>query len=525
LGLARDQALQGSRLKSEFVANISHEIRTPISAVIGMNTLLLHTNLDERQKEFAKLANESALSLLTIINDILDFSKMEAGKLEINSVKFSLGSVMSEVLGTLAPLVNAKGLTMLSIVDANLSEKLRGDPVRLRQVLINLGGNAIKFTAAGEVLIHAQAVKDEQGFDRVRFMVKDTGIGIPEEQQQRLFKPFVQADGSTTRRYGGTGLGLSISKRLVELMGGEINVDSTENKGSTFWFDLPAWVNPHDEHSVPADIVSTNKQIVLFSRNELYPPALAEYLKNAGIGSMRVSSVNEIQGIVDDAASKNREDILLVDSTTAPDLKESLNADSPLANLPIMVIRGSEADQLTVPAKLKVTYLDSPLTEEQLLRALQTSEGRELESGKQPIPAVPVEVLPAPAGEKNLSATSILVAEDSPVLQTLVRQLLKKLGCTATIVSNGREAAELAVKNDYNLIFMDWQMPEMDGLEATAQIRASEASTHKHTPIIAMTANAMQGDKDRCLAAGMDGYLSKPFKIDELKAIIDQYSG
>jgi signal transduction histidine kinase/ActR/RegA family two-component response regulator len=393
LSAARDQALEGSRLKSEFVANISHELRTPLSAVIGMNSLLLNTKLDEKQKQYAALAKDSAQSLLGIINDILDFSKIEAGRLEIQTVKFSLNSVLKEVCDVLAPVVQAKGLTLAAVADPELGdESISADPTRLRQILLNLTGNAAKFTSSGQILIRVAKTLDERGVPRARFSVIDTGIGISNEAQTRLFRPFVQADGSTTRRFGGTGLGLSISKHLVELMGGQISVESTEGKGSTFSFDLP-------------------------------------FLPNA---------------------------------------ENKSTAAEPLAERPSL----------------------SELT--------------------------PAELGPV--------SCSVLVAEDSLVLQVMVRQLLEKLGCEVEIVSNGKEAIAALSNKSYNLVLMDWQMPEMDGLEATRLIRTMEKQTGKHVPIIAMTANAMQGDKNRCLEAGMNGYLSKPFKIEDLKSIIKEYT-
>ncbi|MBX9687981.1 MAG: response regulator [Candidatus Obscuribacterales bacterium] len=392
LAAARDQALEGSRLKSEFVANISHEIRTPISAVIGMNTLLLNTELNPTQQEYARMANESAQSLLTVINDILDFSKMEAGKLEINSTGFSPNSIVREVCDILAPLIKEKGLLLNTNLEANIPDNFKGDPSRLRQVLLNLAGNAIKFTKEGEIKISTEFVKENEESAHIKFSVSDTGIGIPASAQAKLFMPFVQADGSTTRRYGGTGLGLSISKRLVELMGGQIKLESEEGKGSTFSFELPC-----------------------FTSNES---------------------------------------------------KENQNQ-----------LSSSKSQTLNAVALNKTAR----------------------------------------------AANRILVAEDSPVLQNLVKQLLKKLGYTPDLVSNGKLALAASKSKNYDLILMDWQMPEMDGLEAAEAIRIEEEKTGIHTPIVAMTANAMQGDRDRCISAGMDGYLSKPFKLEELQAIIEQF--
>ena len=580
IGTARDQALEGSRLKSEFVANISHEIRTPISAVIGMNTLLMHTRLDEKQHEYARLANDSAQSLLAIINDILDFSKMEAGKLEISSTKFSLPDLTKEVISTFAPLVEEKGLVMMSILDPSLTDSLRGDPVRLRQVLINLVGNAIKFTSSGEVLLEAEAVHDENGFSRVRFKVSDTGIGISAEQQDRLFRPFVQADGSTTRRYGGTGLGLSICKRLVELMGGEISVQSKEQQGATFIVELPAYTNPLDEPVAATDDSNIAGGVLIASESKKYPSALSAYLQKLGWQPIVSTNANIAELLLPE---KNSASIVVADSSMFAALGELISTHQDLRNRAYILIRSNENQ--TVPGLSQAHYLNAPFAAKELLNCLNANSHslKEsmivlLEAQALPLadaknenlnpavpetphhnisstpPAVPSALvaetsdavtaadsqsfqvqevssvqadassLVAGGKESAFSKANVLVAEDSPVLQSLVKQLLNKLGCHADVVSSGKEAFEHASTKKYDLIFMDWQMPEMDGLEATRAIRDVETRSGEHVPIIAMTANAMQGDKERCLAAGMDGYISKPFKVEDLQSALAKYS-
>ena len=513
---ARDQAVEGSRLKSEFVANISHEIRTPISAVIGMNQLMLNTKLDEKQKDYARLVNESAQSLLTIINDILDFSKIEAGKLEVHSVAFSLDTVLKEVSDILASSVQSKNLQLFTFIDPEVSNNFRGDPARLRQVLINLAGNAVKFTAAGEVIIHVTRVADEEGAERVKFTVQDSGIGISPEAQARLFQPFVQADGSTTRRYGGTGLGLSISKRLVELMGGQIEIQSEEGKGSTFWFELPAWAGIAGEAARIGGTHPPNKRVLLLSPQTYYPDILSKHLSTVGLNAEILRSGEE--SAIEAMLGSSPFSAILVDSSYASALSNVVANNPEFEKIAVAFLRNS--DSAKPPSNLKASPLTTPLNQNDLVRWMVSLSRGETDK---PNNEQQKEEVDQTTTEALFANTKILVAEDSVVLQRMVKSLLEKLGCNVEIVSNGKEAVEAAHTNKYNMIFMDWQMPEMDGLEATKSIRQDEFSSGKHIPIIAMTANAMQGDKDTCLSAGMDGYMSKPFKLDDLRNIITQY--
>ncbi len=513
---ARDQAVEGSRLKSEFVANISHEIRTPISAVIGMNQLLLNTHLDDKQKDYARLVNESAQSLLTVINDILDFSKIEAGKLEVNSVAFSLDTVMKEVSDILASSAQAKGLKLFTFIDPEVNNNFRGDPARLRQVLINLAGNAVKFTAMGEVVINVTRVAGDDA-ERVKFTVQDSGIGISPEAQTRLFQPFVQADGSTTRRYGGTGLGLSISKRLVQLMGGEIHIHSEEGKGSTFWFELPAWAGVAGEATRIEGTYPPNKRVLILSPQTYFPEILSRHLETVGLNAEILRSGEE--AAIEAALNSSSFSAILVDSLYATALSKVIEANPELAKISIAFLRDS--DSIKPPRNLQASPLTTPLTQHDLVRWMVSLSRGETDK---PTPLSTKPDKDMQLYEGSFSNTRILVAEDSVVLQRMVKSLLEKLGCTVEIVANGKEAVEAAHSKKYNLIFMDWQMPEMDGLEATKTIRDLETASGKHIPIIAMTANAMQGDKDTCLAAGMDGYMSKPFKLDDLRNIISQYA-
>ncbi|HVM08565.1 MAG TPA: response regulator [Acidimicrobiales bacterium] len=507
---ARDEAMRSSALKSNFLATMSHEIRTPLNAVIGMTGLLLDTELDDNQRLYARSVRTAGESLLTLLNDILDLSKIEAGRAELELLDFELATVVEDVADLFAETARSKSIELMVFTDVDLPNVVHGDPSRLRQVLTNLLGNAVKFTQRGEVVVSATQVRSGGGHDAplVRFEVRDTGIGMSQAQRDRLFEPFAQADASTTRRFGGTGLGLAISRELVALMGGELTVESEQGVGSTFAFSIP--LPPVATRAAAPDGLR-GRHVLVVDDNATNCLLLERMLEQIGLRVTTSTSAGDALPIV---ASTGCE--IVVTDLHMPGI-DGLELAAGIRGIPVILLTSGGMEPRTLPDSI-VARLSKPVRLSELVLALARALALQVDDDQPELTAE------RSFDGRHGGGRRVLVVEDHAVNQLVMARVLEKLGYVADVAGNGLEAVEAVASVGYDAVLMDVQMPELDGYGATRRIRALEqAANRRRVPIIAMTASAIAGEQERCLAAGMDDYLSKPVRPPDVAHMLQRW--